>query len=334
MSTNPTPLVFNKNLEVEYGRVDRLSPLIRRVVANNPGPFTFKGTGTYIIGNGRVAVIDPGPDDPAHLAALDAALEGETVTHILITHTHGDHSPGARPLQERTGAPTYGFGPHPESDEPADDITEPTADAVAANAANAANAAATGQTDETPKETHDALFVPDVAVRDGDLVVGDGWTVECVHTPGHLANHICYSLTDERVLFSGDHVMGWSTSVVSPPGGDMADYLASLEKLLGRDDATYWPTHGPAITDPHPFVRGLIEHRRNREREILGRLADGDRRIADIVAALYVGLDTRLVKAAGRSVLGHLRQLAGEGRVTWEGQGDRPMVDSEYRLAP
>ena len=178
--------------------------------------------------------------------------------------------------------------------------------------------------------------MPDVAVRDGDRIAGIGWTVECVHTPGHLANHICYALAHERVLFSGDHVMGWSTSVVSPPGGDMADYLASLEKLLSRNDRVYWPTHGPAITDPHPFVRGLIEHRRAREREILGRLAAGDTRIGDIVTALYIGLDKRLVKAAGRSVLGHLRQLVGEGRVAWVGgsAGDRPMSDSEYRLLP
>jgi glyoxylase-like metal-dependent hydrolase (beta-lactamase superfamily II) len=313
---------FNRDLDVEYGRCDRLSPLIRRVVAENPGPFTFRGTGTYIVGTGEVAVIDPGPLDEVHLTALEAALDGETVTHILVTHTHSDHSPGAGPLQERTKAPTYAFGPHPPEDDPVSAIVEP----------ESAPDGGEGEGGEPKGEGHDRQFSPDVPVRDGDIISGSGWTIECVHTPGHISNHICYALAEERVLFSGDHVMGWSTSVVSPPAGDMLAYMNSLDKVLARGDATYWPTHGPAITDPDTYVRALIEHRRDRERDILGRVAAGDRHIPEIVTALYIGLDEKLVKAAGRSVLAHLRQLVAENRVAWDGAGDAPGIDNEYRL--
>ena len=308
-------LEFVRELEFEYGRVDQVTPKIRRVIANNPGPFTYLGTGTYIIGTGEVAVIDPGPDDAAHLAALQAALKGETVTHIFVTHTHRDHSPASLALQEWSKAPTYGFGPHPHSDEPPEPIEENDEDTTDEKAG-------TGEGSEAkePKleEGHDAAFAPNVHLRDGDVVTGTNWSFEAVHTPGHLANHLCFALREEDALFSGDHVMGWSTSVISPPGGDMLDYLNSLNKLLERTDAVYWPTHGPAIVDPHPYVRGLIGHRREREAGIVARLAAGDNTIGDLVTALYVGLDKRLVKAAGRSVLGHLRQLVAEGRVSWE----------------
>lgn len=314
-----------RELEFEYGVVDQVGPRIRRVVANNPGPFTYKGTGTYIVGTGDVAVIDPGPADPAHLAALEAALKGETVTHIFVTHTHRDHSPGALPLQERTKAPTYAFGPHPHSDEPPEPITEEEAEAT--DKAEDEKAARTEKgegpdvSDASPaklEDSFDAAFSPDVHLRDGDVVNGTDWSIEAVFTPGHIANHLCFALREERVLFSGDHVMGWSTSVISPPAGDMTAYLASLEKLLGRPDATYWPTHGPALSDPMPYVRALMAHRHEREAGILNRLRHGDRSIPELVTSLYVGLDTRLVKAAGRSVLAHLRKLVAEGRVSWE----------------
>ena len=314
-----------RELEFEYGVVDQVGPRIRRVVANNPGPFTYKGTGTYIVGTGEVAVIDPGPADPDHLAALEAALKGETVTHIFVTHTHRDHSPGALPLQERTKAPTHAFGPHPHSDEPPEPITEEEAEAAekaeAERAARAEKGEEAGASDLSPaklEDSFDAAFSPDVHLRDGDVVNGTDWSIEAVFTPGHIANHLCFALREEKVLFSGDHVMGWSTSVISPPAGDMTAYLASLEKLLDRPDATYWPTHGPALLDPRPYVRALISHRHEREAGIVKRLLDGDRSIAELVASLYVGLDTRLVKAAGRSVLAHLRKLVAEGRVSWE----------------
>ena len=334
--------LLNRNLEIVYGQADQISLGIRRVVANNPGPFTFKGTGTYIIGRGEVAVVDPGPLDADHLAALDAALVGETVTHILVTHTHSDHSSGAEALRAKTGAITYGFGPHPFDDEPADPIVEqPPAPDGAEHQINA------DASPKSPEDGHDSSFLPEVSVSDGTVIRGSGWTVECVHTPGHLANHICYSLADEHVLFTGDHVMGWSTTVISPPGGDMAAYFSSLGKLLPRADVMYIPTHGAPITDPKPYVEALIEHRRAREHAILERLQTNDRLIADIVAVLYIGIDEKLHKAAGRSVLAHLRHLVAQGRVRWEPSEralaeraaapessahvwDRPMVDSTF----
>ena len=302
---------FNREFTVDYGRVDQVSPLIRRVVAENPGRFTFTGTGTYIVGHGNVAVIDPGPDLSAHLDALTAALEGETVTHILITHTHGDHSPGARPLQEHTGAPTYGYGPHPVAD------TESRAQPAAG---------------EAPQEERSDLdFVPDVVIGDADIIVGDGWTIEALHTPGHISNHLCFALAEERALFTGDHVMGWSTSVIPSPDGDMGDYLTNLRRLLDRNDEIYWPTHGPPITDPHPYVRSLIEHREERSRQILERLAAGDERIDQMVPVLYADVDPELHPAAARSVLAHLVHLADTGQVQADAE---PLdLDRSWRLA-
>ena len=290
-------LTFNRDLEITYGAVDELSPLIRRVVANNPGPFTFLGTGTYIVGHGEVAVIDPGPLDDAHLGALLGALEGETVTHILVTHTHADHSPGAAMLAERTGAATYGFGPHPEGDR-AEVVHTP--------------AVAEG---EPQREAYDAAFVPDVVTAHGDTIHGTGWSIEAVHTPGHLANHLCYALRRERVLFSGDHVMAWSTSVISPPGGDLRAFLSSCSLLLDRNDVRYWPTHGPAVDDPQDYVRAIIAHRHERSAQIVERLRVDAATVPEIVASLYAGLNEKLVKAAGRSVLAHLEALAKDGAV-------------------
>jgi glyoxylase-like metal-dependent hydrolase (beta-lactamase superfamily II) len=299
---------FRRDYPFAYGVAETLSPLIRRVVARNPSPFTFKGTGTYIVGRGSVAVIDPGPALPDHVDALLAALAGETVSHILVTHTHLDHSPAAAALKQATGAPTLGFGPH-----------------------GAGLHGATRSDGAGSEEGADRDFVPDHALRDGDTVAGEGWRLTAVHTPGHTSNHLCFALAEERVLFSGDHVMGWSTSVIAPPDGDMASYLRSLDKLLTRDDAVYWPTHGPAIDDPQAHVRAFIAHRREREVAILARLAAGDDAIPAIVDAIYVGLDPRLRSAAGRSVLSHLIALIEDGRVACDGP---PTVGARFRLRP
>jgi glyoxylase-like metal-dependent hydrolase (beta-lactamase superfamily II) len=283
---------FVAESEIDYGRVERLSPLIRRVTANNPGPFTYRGTGTYIIGAGSVAVIDPGPADDAHLDALAAALTGERIAHILITHTHKDHSPLAGPLQKRLGGTTYGFGAH------------------------GSGKALEGVRVE---EGGDMAFRPDVEVRDGDVIQGAGYRLECVFTPGHTSNHMCFGLAEENALFTGDHVMGWSTTVIAPPDGDMAAYMASLAKLLTRDDAIYYPTHGAPIAAPHRFVRALIAHRKAREADILRRLNDAPSTIPALVAQIYAGVDKRLHPAAALSVLAHLHKLIAEGRVTADG---------------
>jgi glyoxylase-like metal-dependent hydrolase (beta-lactamase superfamily II) len=302
----PVEIPFRRELAVEYGAVARLTPLIRRIVARNPSPFTFKGTGTYIVGQGKVAIIDPGPDLAQHVEALLGALAGETVTHILVTHTHLDHSPAAAAVKQATGAKTYGVGPH--------------------GSGRAEDRTGVGGVTE---EGGDHAFRPDIAVRDGDVVEGPGWRLSAIHTPGHTSNHICFALAEERALFSGDHVMGWSTSVIAPPDGDMAAYMRSLDKLLARDDSVYWPTHGPAIPDPKPFVEAFIAHRHERADAILQRLAEGDDTIPAIVERVYVGLDPRLKGAAGRSVLAHLVELVELGKVAADGA---PTLGARYRL--
>jgi len=285
---------FDKTIETDYGAVRQLSPLVRRVGAKNPGPFTFTGTGTYIIGQGDVAVIDPGPRDEAHIGALLAALEGETVRHILITHTHLDHSPGAALLQAETGAPTYGFGPH-GSGAPDDVVVE---------------------------EGGDMDFVPDQVLGDGDRVTGGDWSLEAVHTPGHTSNHLCFAMAEEAALFTGDHVMGWSTTIVSPPDGDMAAYRGSLAKLLERDEQIYYPTHGVAMHEPKALVSGLIAHRVNREAQIMNCLVAGQATISEMVPVMYTDIDPRLHPAAARSVLAHLIHMVGSGQVRCEGLPD------------
>ena len=282
---------FNRDFDAPYGVAEQVSPLIARVLAPNPGPFTFKGTGVYIVGAGReVAVIDPGPDIPEHIAALKRALAGRRVTHILVTHTHGDHSPAAAPLKAWSGASTYAFGPH-----------------------------GSGR-DEGVKmeEGGDTAFVPDVRAKDGDVISGEGFSFECVFTPGHTSNHMCFALREEKALFTGDHVMGWSTTVVVPPDGNMADYLASLKKLIARDDAVLWPTHGGPVREPPPFLQAYLEHRLMREAQILACVADGLDTIPAMVARMYADVDKRLHPAAARSVEAHLIQLAAEGRLTRE----------------
>jgi glyoxylase-like metal-dependent hydrolase (beta-lactamase superfamily II) len=299
-----TEIPYRRDFDFEYGRAEQLTPLIRRVLARNASPFTFKGTGTYIIGRGKVAVIDPGPDLADHVAALVQALDGETVTHILVTHTHLDHSPAAAALKQATGAKTYAYGPH---------------------GSRRAEERVVGVTEEGG----DRSFVPDIELRDGDAVTGPGWQLTAVETPGHTSNHLSFALAEERTLFSGDHVMGWSTSVIAPPDGDMAAYMRSLEKLLQREDAIYWPTHGPSIIAPRPHVEAFIAHRRERSDAIMKALAAGDDTIAAIVARVYVGLDPRLTAAAGRSVLAHLIELVETERVF----SDRPpSAEAHYRL--
>ena len=285
-------LSLDRSFSCAYGAAEQVSPLVRRVTARNPGPFTFHGTGTYIVGRGTVAVIDPGPALDDHVAALAAALEGETASHILVTHTHLDHSPAAAALKALSGAPTYGYGPH-------------GADRGVA-----------------VEEGGDFDFSPDHALRDGDAVAGPGWTLRAVHTPGHTSNHLCFALEEESALFSGDHVMGWSTTVVSPPDGDMAAYMASLDRLRARSDSIYYPTHGAPIRRPAPFVKALAAHRRAREAQILRCLADGAGAVPAMVRTMYAGLDPRLRGAAGRSVLAHLLHLEQRGRAVRDGPPD------------
>jgi glyoxylase-like metal-dependent hydrolase (beta-lactamase superfamily II) len=272
------------------GRIERPGPRVRRLLAPNPSPFTYTGTQTYIVGEGEVAVLDPGPAIPGHLDALAAALAGERVTAIVCTHTHRDHSPASRPLQAATGAPVVGCAPLALDDD------GPRSD-----------------------EAFDMDYRPDRVLADGDSLAGPGWTLEAVATPGHTSNHICLSLRETGALFSGDHVMGWSTTVVAPPDGDMAAYMESLDKLLARDDRIYYPAHGPAVEEPQAHVRRLIGHRRDRERQILGHLERGEGHIETLVPQMYADVDPRLHPAAGRSVLAHLIDLEQRGLVRSEG---------------
>ena len=277
---------------VVYGVATAVSPLVRRVMADNPSAFTYRGTGAYIVGRGEVAVIDAGPALERHVDAILAATGGETITHQFVTHAHGDHSPAAALVKQATGAEIWAFGPHG---------TERDADGAAV------------------EEGVDAAFRPDHRVRHGDAIEGAGWTVECVFTPGHTSNHMCYALRDERTLFSGDHVMGWSTTVVSPPDGDMAAYMRSLRLLLERDDAVFRPTHGPAIADPRRHVAALVAHREAREAQILACLENGVATIPEMVERMYADVDRRLHPAARRSVLAHVVHMAETGRAAADG---------------
>jgi glyoxylase-like metal-dependent hydrolase (beta-lactamase superfamily II) len=276
---------FLRDDPLPHGAVEETAPGVRRVVCNNPSAFTFRGTNTYIIGRGRAAVMDPGPENAAHLAAILAATQGETVTHVVVTHTHRDHSPGTAALVAATGATTYGFGPH---------VTPP----------------------DQGGEGGDHSFRPEVTVPDGGVIEGEGWRLTALHTPGHCANHLCFAMEGNDVLFSADHVMGWSTSVVSPPDGDMIDYMASLDRLIARDDAMLLPGHGPAIRDPKPFMQALRAHRLEREAKVLEALTAAVMApVEELVAPVYGPLDPKLVPAAGRSLLAHLVKLEREGVV-------------------
>ena len=279
---------------------------MRRVMANNPGPFTFKGTISYIVGKGNVAIVDPGPDDPAHIGALLDAVRNETVTAIFVTHTHRDHSPAVPAIKAATGATVYAEGPH-----------------------RAARPLHIGEHNPLDASA-DRDFMPDVALKDGAVVEGDGWRIEAITTPGHTANHMCYALKDKNMLFAGDHVMAWATSIVAPPDGAMSDYMASLNKLAKRSETIYLPGHGPAIKDAPRFVNYYILHRKAREASILHRLGKGETDIPSIVRAIYIGIDPRLTGAAGLSVLAHLEDLVARGVVETDGQ---PAIDGVYRLA-
>jgi glyoxylase-like metal-dependent hydrolase (beta-lactamase superfamily II) len=291
---------FDRSLDAPYGEMVRLSPLVARLLADNPGPYTFRGTGVYIVGSGdSVAVIDPGPAMPGHLAALKRAIGGRKVSHILITHTHADHSPAAADLKAWSGAKTYAFGPH---------VPAPLRIASAATGSSPAGRFAGGEGGPV-EEAVDRDFVPDIAMGDGEVITGDGFTFACVHTPGHTSNHMCYALREEAALFSGDHVMGWSTSVVAPPDGDMGDYLASLEKLRARGERIFYPTHGSPISDPRAWLDELIAHRRMREAQVMAGLAAGANTVAALVAAIYPGLDAGLHAAAASQVQAQLDYL-------------------------
>jgi len=265
--------------------VAQVSPLVRRLVAPNASPYTFNGTCTYVLGRGDVAILDPGPDDDPHLAAILAATRGEKIETILVTHTHRDHSPLAARLRELTGARLVGASPY----------------------------APHGGGGDGPDSSHDLDYAPDAILADGYLYKGPGFSLETIATPGHCSNHLCFALVEENALFSGDHVMGWSTSVVIPPDGSMGAYMASLEKLRGRDERIYWPGHGGPVVDPQRYLRALVHHRRQREASILSALADGGKTIPAIVARVYAGLDPKLERAAGLSTEAHLEDLIERG---------------------
>ncbi|MDE0172016.1 MAG: MBL fold metallo-hydrolase [Defluviicoccus sp.] len=290
---------FQKEMRFDYGRAGAVAPGVRRIVCNNPGPFTFHGTNSYVVGEGEVAVIDPGPDDADHVEALRRAVAGETVSHVIVTHTHIDHSPATRAFARAVGAPIVGALPAPPAD------------------------------GEPPMEAADRDFEPDIHLADGAAIAGPGWTLTPVFTPGHMSNHHCFALAEGGILFSGDHVMGWNTTIVSPPDGDMGDYLRSLEVCIAREDALYLPGHGPPIERPRPFVRAYLKHRRMREGQILRCLEDGQATVPEMVGRMYAHLPERMRWAAGRSVLAHLEHMVETGRIACDGP---PAAGARYRL--
>ncbi len=297
---------FDRTLDLAPGQPEQVAPGVRRVLANNASPFTFRGTVSYIVGRGKVAIIDPGPDDPQHVAALLNAVRGETVTHIFVTHTHRDHSPAVPALKAATGAAVLAEGPHR--------LARP----LHIGEAKRLDASA------------DMEFAPDRRLADGEVVSGDGWAIEAVATPGHTANHMAYAVRGSDILFAGDHVMAWATSIVAPPDGAMSDYMASLEKLLHRPESIFLPGHGGMIRDARAFVQHYIRHRHGREASILHRLGKGAADIPSLVRAIYIGLDPRLAGAAGLSTLAHLEDLVARGRVLTD---DTPSITGTYRLA-
>jgi glyoxylase-like metal-dependent hydrolase (beta-lactamase superfamily II) len=297
---------FNRDFALKPGVVDEVRPGVRRVLCDNPSPFTFTGTVSYIVGRGKVAIIDPGPDNEAHATALLNAVSGETVTHILVTHTHRDHSPNTARIKAATGAVVYAEGPHRAS--------RPRFESEKHN----------------PESGADREFKPDIAVHDGDAIEGSGWTLQAIATPGHTANHLAFAWPDRKFCFVGDHVMGWSTSIVAPPDGSMIDYMASLDRLGRREEDLYFSGHGPEIPEGRRYVRFLVRHRLAREASILHRLAKGAADIPTIVRAIYIGIDPRLTGAAGYSVLAHLEDLVGRGVVATDGD---PVIGGTYRLA-
>ncbi len=296
---------FNRDFKLKPGDVEEAVPGVRRIVCNNPSPFTFTGTVSYLVGHGKVALIDPGPDDAAHADAIMKAVKGEVITHIFVTHTHMDHSPNTPRLVAATGAKVYADG-------------NPLISRRVG-----------GDAPRTTEGGGDASFKVDVKLKDGQVVEGDGWSLQAVSTPGHASNHMAFAWRDRKILFSGDHVMGWSTSIVSPPDGSMPDYMASLEKLLQRDEDLYFCGHGPEVRDARAYVGYLQRHRKARERSILHRLSKSPADIPSIVRASYIGIDPRLVPAAGRSVFAHLEDLVARKVFATDGEPD---INGVYRL--
>lgn len=297
---------FNRAFDPAYGRAVEITRGICRVTAENPSPYTFHGTNGYLIGNDSLAIIDPGPDDDRHFERLMHIIDGRKLSHILITHTHRDHTPMAHRLKAETGAPIVAEGPH-----------------------RASRALQNGETNPF-KESADLDLVPDIVFRDGDVISAGGFAIEAVHTPGHTANHLAFAVKGTNILFSGDHVMGWSTTMVAPPDGAMSDYMASLEKLLLRKENHYLPGHGGPVKEAHNFVRGIRSHRRMRERAILNRLAAGDHTIAEMVEVIYRTTNKNLHGAASLSVLAHIESLVERGRVSAD---DGVVLGGRYRLA-
>ena len=286
---------FDLEFQPAYGTAVKVAENVQRLTVNNPSAFTFHGTNSYIVGDRSVAVIDPGPEDEAHFQALMRALEGREVTHIFVSHTHRDHSPLAKRLKAATGAVTVAEGPH-----------------------RAARPLHEGERNPFA-ESADSDFVPDLALGDNESVTGDGWTLTALHTPGHTANHAAFALDRDGIVFSADHVMAWATTIVAPPDGAMSDYMASLDRLLERDDRLFLPGHGGPVNDPAAFMRGLRTHRRMREKAVLTRIKAGDRTIAEMVKVIYRSTDPRLHGAAALSVLAHIEDLIEKGLVETDG---------------
>ncbi|TAX91081.1 MBL fold metallo-hydrolase [Rhizobium leguminosarum] len=297
---------FDLAFEPAYGQAVPVVAGVERVTVNNPGPFTFFGTNSYIVGSSSVAVIDPGPEDEAHFQALMAALGGRAVTHILVSHTHRDHSPLAGRLQAATGAVTVGQGPH----RPARPLREGEINPFS--------------------ESSDLSFVPDITLSDGETLSGDGWALSAVLTPGHTANHAAFAFEGRDILFSGDHVMAWSTSIVAPPDGSMADYMESLDRLIARDDRLLLPGHGGPVTEPAGFLRALKAHRLRREQAVLARVQAGDQQIAEMVKVIYRDTDPKLHGAAALAVLAHIEDLLERGEIAADGP---PTLAALYRPA-
>jgi glyoxylase-like metal-dependent hydrolase (beta-lactamase superfamily II) len=299
-------LSFDRDFRAVAGVAEEVAPGVRRVLAPNPSAFTFTGTCTYIVGRGRVAVIDPGPNEPSHIDALMSATKGETIGQIVLTHTHRDHTAAVPELKARTGAQTFGEGPH-----------------RAARPLHAGEA--------VPLDAGgDYGFAPDVRIGDGGLIEGPDYALEAIATPGHTANHLAFALKASKILFSGDHVMAWSTSIVAPPDGSMRDYLDSLHKLKARPETLYFPGHGPAARDAHDLIERYIAHRGAREAAILRKLERGESGVPSLVQAIYIGLDPRLQKAAAMTMLAHLEDLVERDVVATDGP---PSLSGVYRLA-
>lgn len=298
---------FNRQFDPCYGGAIELAPGVRRVTCNNPGPFTWLGTNSYIIGEGDVAILDPGPADERHIAALLEATKGETISHILISHSHADHSPGARLLRQHCDAPIYAEGPH----RPARPLHMGEMNPLDASA--------------------DMDLVIDHRLDDGELIQGSGWALEAIKTPGHTVNHLAFAFADGSGLFSADHVLAWSTTIIAPPDGSMADYMASLEKLMGREDPVYWPGHGGSLEEVQPFLKDLKLHRQQREAALLDRLDAGDETIEQMVSIVYRDVEKSLHGAAALSMFAQVEYLCARGLVVC--LSDQPSLDARYRLA-